>query len=78
MSSVLVIGEALVDVVDVPGRPPRRTPGGGPFKVDRREPVLHRPARDGLEPSLAEASQQIWCGALTRNARERRETRSRS
>ena len=31
--SALVIGEALIDVVDVPGQPLRRTPGGGPFNV---------------------------------------------
>jgi fructokinase len=31
--TVLVIGEALIDVVDAPGRPLQRTPGGGPFNV---------------------------------------------
>ena len=31
--TALVIGEALIDVVDVPGRPLQRTPGGGPFNV---------------------------------------------
>ncbi|GAA5094344.1 carbohydrate kinase [Microbacterium yannicii] len=31
--TALVIGEALIDVVSEPGRPERRTPGGGPFNV---------------------------------------------
>lgn len=31
--SALVIGEALIDVVDVPGTPFRRIPGGSPFNV---------------------------------------------
>ena len=31
--SALVIGEALIDVVDVPGQPLQRTPGGSPFNV---------------------------------------------
>jgi len=31
--NALVIGEALVDVVDVPGSALRRTPGGSPFNV---------------------------------------------
>jgi fructokinase len=31
--TALVIGEALIDVVDTPGRPLQRTPGGGPFNV---------------------------------------------
>jgi hypothetical protein len=31
--SALVIGEALVDVVEVPGKPLRRIPGGSPFNV---------------------------------------------
>jgi fructokinase len=31
--SALVIGEALVDVVDLPGKPLRRIPGGSPFNV---------------------------------------------
>ena len=31
--TALVIGEALIDVVDVRGQPLQRTPGGGPFNV---------------------------------------------
>lgn len=31
--TALVICEALVDVVDVPGQPLQRTPSGGPFNV---------------------------------------------
>ncbi len=31
--NALVIGESLIDVVDVPGQPLQRTPGGSPFNV---------------------------------------------
>ncbi|WP_404430861.1 carbohydrate kinase [Microbacterium lacus] len=31
--SALVIGESLIDIVDAPGQPFRRTPGGGPLNV---------------------------------------------
>lgn len=31
--SALVIGESLIDVVDVQGQPLRRTPGGSPLNV---------------------------------------------
>ncbi len=33
MTAALVVGEALIDVVDVPGQPLQRTPGGSPFNV---------------------------------------------